>query len=110
MLAGDATLVEELSDEDQRLLGAVKQGERLSMDPNAAPSAQLCANPTPQVYCPTSSDRSFRICAQIGEKRKMPYGRMVSPFWRVQQTVVTVYYERAELDGARSRVAQQHQL
>ena len=109
MLAGDATLVEELSAEDQRLLGAVKQGERLSMDPNAAPNAQLCANPTPQVFCPTSSDRSFRICAQIGEKRKIPDGRMVSPFWRVQKIVVTSFYERAELDGARSHVAQQRQ-
>ena len=80
MLAGDATLVEELSAEDQRLLDAVKQGERLSMDPNAAPNAQLCADPTPGVFCPPHSDRSFRLCAQIGEKRKMPDGRMVSPF------------------------------
>ena len=39
MLAGDATLVEELSTEDQCLLDVVKQGERLSMDPNAAPNA-----------------------------------------------------------------------
>ena len=53
MLAGDATLVEELSAEDQRLLEAAEQGQRLSMDPNPAPNAQLCANPTPQVVYPT---------------------------------------------------------
>ena len=53
MLEGDATLVEQLSTEDQRLLDAAEQGERLPMDPNPAPNAQLCTNPTIQVVCPT---------------------------------------------------------
>ena len=54
MLEGDATLVDQLSTEDQRLLDTAEQGERLSMDPNPAPSAQLCANLTIQVVSPTS--------------------------------------------------------
>ena len=53
MFDGDATLVEELSAEDQRLREAAEQGERLSMDPNPAPNAQLCANPNAQVVYPT---------------------------------------------------------
>ena len=42
-------------------------------------------------------------------KREMLDGREVPPFWRVQQTAVTMFYEQAGLDGARSHVAQRHQ-
>ena len=63
MLEGDATLVEELSTEDQRLLDAAERFGLASMDPNSAPRPEAPVNDVPQVSCPPYYDRSVRTCA-----------------------------------------------